>query len=536
MVSTNDEPQQTASADVQIEQDTEIKMISEEDLVKAQKNFQQGKKNLMLNKYAESVNNIEEACRVYSAKYGEFDPQCADVYFYYGKALLELARVENNVLGNALTGVPEDTGPINDSRYGNPDDIAPEEKEQISDKVIDAMCTEEKETGETAKTTEGETTGTTTTTTETTKPDEEMLEKKPTTTETTTTTEEKKTTEGGELEAKPAKEGEEEGDEEEDDEDDEDEEEGEDETAEGGAKDNAESADDISNLQRAWEMFELAKLVYSKNFNEDLVFKKKRVAECLLKLGEISIEQELYEQACTDIKESIRLQEEQRDEDRDERMLAESYYQQGLAQQFSNLFDDAKESFQRALNILQLRTEKLRGRLEGGTCDDDEKTKLTEEIAEIEALLPELNGKLEEVAEQDKQSVAAIQEAKECFMNNVVANGGFTGAASNGGEVKDITSMVKSKRKISGPQEEVNGLKKTRLSANGAPSGSEENGSGEQMQTTETPAPGAATTTNTTTEETTETTTTTTTKTDEAMPTETTETTNGTTTETIAAQ
>lgn len=58
----------------------------------------------MLNKYAESVNNIEEACRVYSAKYGEFDPQCADVYFYYGKALLELARVENNVLGNALTG------------------------------------------------------------------------------------------------------------------------------------------------------------------------------------------------------------------------------------------------------------------------------------------------------------------------------------------------------------------------------------------------------------------------------------------------
>lgn len=114
------------------------------------------------------------------------------------------------------------------------------------------MCTEEKETGETTKTTEGETTGTTTTT-ETTKTDEDMLEKKPTTE--TTTTEEKKTTEGGELEAKPAKEGEEEGDEEEDDEDEEDEEEGEDETAEGGAKDNAESADDISNLQRAWEMF-----------------------------------------------------------------------------------------------------------------------------------------------------------------------------------------------------------------------------------------------------------------------------------------
>lgn len=104
------------------------------------------------------------------------------------------------------------------------------------------------------------------------------------------------------------------------------------------------------------------------------------------------------------------------------------------------------------------------------------------------------------VAEQDKQSVAAIQEAKECFMNNVVANGGLPGASTNGGEVKDITSMVKSKRKISGPQEEVNGLKKTRLSANGAPSGDGEgeNGTpttteGQQMQTGETTtAPGGA--------------------------------------------
>lgn len=260
--------------------------------------------------------------------------------------------------------------------------------------MIDAMCTnDEKETPATTTTENGET-APAAATTEAKKEDEEMMEKKP---------EEAKKTEGGE-ETKPATEGgdEEGGDDEgEDDEEDEDEEgEGEEETAEGGAgKDgNGESADDISNLQRAWEMFELAKLVYSKNYNDDLVYKKKRVAECLLKLGEISIEQELYEQACTDIKESIRLQEEQRDEDRDERMLAESYYQQGLAQQFNNQFDDAKESFQRALNILQLRTEKLRGRLDAGQVDEDEKTKLTEEIAEIEALLPELNGKLEEVS------------------------------------------------------------------------------------------------------------------------------------------
>jgi len=477
MVSTNDEVQQTASADVQIEQETsEIKSISEEDLVKAQKSFQQGKKNLVLNKYAESVNNIEEACSVYSAKYGEFDSQCAEVYFYFGKALLELARVENNVLGNALTGVPEDTGPIDDSRYGNPDEIAQEEKEEISDKVIDAMCTsEENQSTETAAAAAATTENGTTETPVEKKTEEETLEKKPEPVETTdavekkpeeTTTSEEKKTEGEEAE--------EEGEDEEESEDDE-------ETA---GKEGAESAEDISNLQRAWEMFELAKLVYSKNFNEDIVFKNKRVAECLLKLGEIGIEQELYEQASNDIKESIRLQEEQKDEDRDERMLAESYYQQALAQQFNNQFDDAKESFQRALNILQLRIEKLRGRLETEQIDEDEKNKLREEIADIEALLPELNGKLEEVNEQDKQSMAAIQEAKECFMNNIGTNGSLNPAAVNNGDVKDITSMMKSKRKISGPQEDVNGLKKTRLSANGAPSSS--NDDQMQSETTET--------------------------------------------------
>lgn len=203
----------------------------------------------------------------------------------------------------------------------------------------------------------------------------------------------------GETEAGSSKKEEIEGEGEADEESEEDDEEETAEDGEGGEEgEGKESADEISNLQRAWEMFELAKLVYTKHFDEDPVVKKKRIAECLLKLGEIGIEQELYEQACGDIKECIKLQEEQRDDERDERFLAESYYQLGLAQQFANLFEDSRESFQRALNILQLKTDKLKGRLQTAPqLDDDEKNKLNEEIAEIEALLPDLNGKLEEV-------------------------------------------------------------------------------------------------------------------------------------------
>lgn len=207
-------------------------------------------------------------------------------------------------------------------------------------------------------------------------------------------------------------------------------------------------------------MFELAKLVYTKHFNDDLTMKNKRIAECLLKLGEISIEQETYEQANTDITESIKLQEEQTGEQRDERMLAESYYQLGLAQQFNNQFTEANESYQKSVNIVQLRVEKLKGKLAqlGEGADAElEKTSINDEITELEALLPEMSAKQEEVTEQGQQSVNLI---KECFLSNIEAKQQVNGDA----EVKDITSLVKSKRKISTSDETTVGIKKTRLS------------------------------------------------------------------------
>jgi len=39
-----------------------------------------------------------------SALYGETAYECADAYYYYGKALLEMARAEAGVFGNALDG------------------------------------------------------------------------------------------------------------------------------------------------------------------------------------------------------------------------------------------------------------------------------------------------------------------------------------------------------------------------------------------------------------------------------------------------
>lgn len=209
------------------------------------------------------------------------------------------------------------------------------------------------------------------------------------------------------------------------------------------AKADETEAEDISNLQRAWEMFELAKLVYGKNFDNDQAFKSKRTAECLLKLGEIGIEQELYEQAIGDIKESIRFHEEAKE--RDERMLAESFYQLGLAFQFNEQFQDAGESYQKSINILQLRIDKLKILIEQ-TNDEFEKTTLKDEISELETILPEMVSKLEEINEQGQQSLKLIKEAKECFLNKIDGEENrLNGGSSASAEVKDITSLVKSK-------------------------------------------------------------------------------------------
>ena len=39
-------------------------VVNEDDFINAQKVFQTGKKNLFLNKYDESVNNIGDACKI----------------------------------------------------------------------------------------------------------------------------------------------------------------------------------------------------------------------------------------------------------------------------------------------------------------------------------------------------------------------------------------------------------------------------------------------------------------------------------------
>merc|ERR1740128_1199291 len=98
-----------------------------------------GKRDLLLNNVPEAVSNLAKACELLSKQFGETAKECAEVYYYYGKSLLELSRMESGVLGNALDGVPEEESESNTSQFEDPSKLSDKEKTEVTEKITDAL-------------------------------------------------------------------------------------------------------------------------------------------------------------------------------------------------------------------------------------------------------------------------------------------------------------------------------------------------------------------------------------------------------------
>ena len=66
----------------------------------------EGKRDLLVHAIPDAVSNCSKACEIMAKHKGEMATECAEAYFYYGKALLELSRVESGVLGIAKLATP----------------------------------------------------------------------------------------------------------------------------------------------------------------------------------------------------------------------------------------------------------------------------------------------------------------------------------------------------------------------------------------------------------------------------------------------
>merc|ERR1719342_1691843 len=101
----------------------------------------EGKRDLLVSAIPDAVSNFSKCCEMLVTLKGEMGVECAEAYLYYGKALLEMSRVESGVLGNALDSVDMETKPVDekDALVEDTEAMTTDEISEIEEKVAVAL-------------------------------------------------------------------------------------------------------------------------------------------------------------------------------------------------------------------------------------------------------------------------------------------------------------------------------------------------------------------------------------------------------------
>uniref|UniRef100_A0A8C0Y8K7 Nuclear autoantigenic sperm protein (histone-binding) n=2 Tax=Cyprinus carpio TaxID=7962 RepID=A0A8C0Y8K7_CYPCA len=417
--------------------------VSEE----AKKLIGTGNRHLVMGDVVSAVSVFQEACAMLAEKYGDTADECGEAFFLCGKALLELARMENTVLGNALEGVPEESSEEgekqNDSKIESADNLDEKTRDELRAQVYDAMSEDktqsevEKEVGEgeqknqevkkVEEPKEGDAASP-----KTEKPSEpaqdeakqaeheakaaeneepaEEVEKSKSVNESTSEKEDV-TVSNGVTEN--------------DDDDDDD--------AEGETKDKDSEEDEVGNLQLAWEMLEVAKVIYKrKESKEDQLM----AAQIYLKLGEVGAESGNYSQALEDFNECLTWQLKHLPSH--SRLLAETHYQLGTTYSYTAQYSQAIEHFSNSIKVIESRLAMLQeviDKAEGAEAAKEEKS----ELEELKQLLPEIAEKIED-AKESQRTAAAASEAIHQTLAGASTSSAFP--AENGGPSSSTASQI----------------------------------------------------------------------------------------------
>ncbi|XP_048845797.1 histone-binding protein N1/N2-like isoform X1 [Brienomyrus brachyistius] len=440
-----------------------------------------GNRHMVMGDVVSAVAVFQEACSMLAKKYGDTADECGEAFFLCGKALLDMARMENTVLGNALDGVPEEeseeAAKQDDSKIESADNLDEETRDELRVQVYDAMSEKEGKSekgkaegsnGETEAEVAQEQDGgaVASSAKESGTPpvedqcsaennDVAMEEGNEKTSEEGEGEESKvgvmgtKATDGDNMEEK-VENTEEAGD---DSEEEEEEEEEEEQAAEGKESDGEEGEEEeVGNLQLAWEMLEVAKVIYKrKESKEDQLL----AAQAHLKLGEVGTESGNYSQALEDFQECLSIQLKHLAPH--SRLLAETHYQLGLTYGYTGQYSKAIQHFNSSIQVIESRLEMLQETLDkaGGKEGAAEEHK---EMEELRQLLPDIREKVEDAKESQKTAVVASEAIQQTLAGG--SSSGFS--AENGGSssevpvsdgastskaVSDISHLVRKKRK-----------------------------------------------------------------------------------------
>ncbi|XP_030016873.1 histone-binding protein N1/N2-like [Sphaeramia orbicularis] len=450
-----------------------------------------GKKHLQEEEEVmKAVDVLQEACSMLAKQFGEKADECGQAYYWYAVALLEQERMENRVLGNALAGicVEVDEEKSEDSIVEGTEKLDEETMDELRAQVYDAMAEREGETSAQKKddataekdedkddnaaekkdedsTAEKDREKAEGNQSDTAENDEQKTVKEEDKDKVSDGTEPngeekeetKKEAEELEEESKEAEDGEEE-----------DEMEVEEEGGEGAGgnaegqdgEDTAgkESDDEVENLQLAWEMLELAKIIYKrKDTKEDQLM----LSQIHLKLGEVSAESGNCKDAKEDFNECLNLQLKHLEPD--SRLLAETYYNLGLLYTNISLHEDAAESLSRSIAIINTRLENLQKLIDNAAGPEDLPDE-RQEMANLQSLLPDIktkeaeaihNAKMAKMAQEprDEGSSSSAGPATQNRESTSMVNGSSADENPSETQATDISHLVRKKRKPESPKQ-----------------------------------------------------------------------------------
>jgi len=375
-----------SSSSMPIPSDVEIKEMD--------KLMSDGKRNYICNQPQLALDCFVELCEKLARFYGQESEQCVEAYLYYGKTLLDIARMENGVLGQAIPEGEE------------------AEQKDVEESENDKEVEEEKGDGNNV-------------------PEEKDGENT--------------------VEADKSKE--------------------KDEVGLNGAVDcqnsdeEEDESDEVSNMELAWEMFELTSVICKRQLNEDghnIKGVKSTLADAKHGLAQISLETERYDDAVTDFNECLSIYEEIL-EDKNDRLVAEAHYNIALALSFDKKYAESIKEFEKAVSILKARVSHFESKVKESE-EKGGKEKAPVELEEWKKEINELNDlivsdmmpKIEDAHESKKlldESIKTVKNAASemfsslCGMKNGFDDG-FDAPLTNTEVINDCSSKIRSvKRK-----------------------------------------------------------------------------------------
>ncbi|KAJ1983559.1 hypothetical protein H4R34_001212 [Dimargaris verticillata] len=215
---------------------------------------------------------------------------------------------------------------------------------------------------------------------------------------------------------------------------DEEEEEEEEENAGDQPSGQADEADD--DFAAAWEVLELARLIYAKH---DSPTHRLKEADILLILGDVSLESENFDQATKDYAKAVMIKEQLLK--RDDRELAECYYKISLALEYALNYSEAIKHLEKVVQLLMSRRAHLREEAK----DEAKAAEAEKEMQELQELMTEVNGKLDDLKATQRAKLNDPSSTTKSLLDAAFASTSHSAAASNA-NVQDISSLVRSKK------------------------------------------------------------------------------------------